>query len=213
MEMAVLLRYPEYGRFDCIQSANEKDLIVEHLAELFPLFEDRDGLSQRETAWDQRREYEVSRLTVYVPRYELGQADTADICCSSLEEWIASCKEQWILDQGAALGEAPEGGSEAEGTEGRVLARRRSTFEAVRSKQQAREQRLQRSSAAPGSAFYEVHLGCSLRRIASAAGVVLSAGVLRLVVFPTDGLARAEFLRRVRKEGGEDAIKQLLPAS
>jgi hypothetical protein len=34
VSVSVLLHYPQYDRSDCIQEANEKDLLVEHLAEV-----------------------------------------------------------------------------------------------------------------------------------------------------------------------------------
>ena len=33
VSVSILLQYPQYQRSDCIQEANEKDLLVEHLAE------------------------------------------------------------------------------------------------------------------------------------------------------------------------------------
>ena len=34
VSVSVLLQYPQYDRSDCIQEANEKDLLVDHLAEV-----------------------------------------------------------------------------------------------------------------------------------------------------------------------------------
>ncbi|CAK4209492.1 unnamed protein product [Aphanomyces euteiches] len=58
MEWPVLFLYDEYGQSDFIQQFDENDLVIEHLANMFP----EDGPF---CMWDTRQDYKASQLVVY----------------------------------------------------------------------------------------------------------------------------------------------------
>lgn len=129
-----------------------------HFLQLFPLFEDGRGALE----WDRGSEYEVSRLVVYVRRYRFadeGQVGRKDVACETIEEWLSSCEEQWVVEEGAKM-------IEEEGSEGsdsnRVTVSRKHSYDLAMSSVLAREQRVERVS---GSEYYELHMGCSMKRV------------------------------------------------
>ena len=126
--------------------------------------------------WDRLGEYQLSKVVVYVARAAPQEG------CSSLSEWLGVCQRQWLLERGEEDGEGggvtEKGQVEGEGS----------------------------GAPAAGGDFYEVHLGCSLRTVLRAQGVLLSGGVLRLLVFPREGSKAHEMFR------SKADIKSLLPS-
>ena len=123
---------------------------------MFPLFE--DGCEALE--WDRNKEYEVSALVVYVRRYrfaEEGKVDRTDVECPTLEDWLSSCEEQWIVEEGAKMVEED---GEDEGDKG--IATRKRSYEKAMSAVLAREQRVDRVGVCE---YYEVHIGCSIKKV------------------------------------------------
>ena len=124
--------------------------------QLFPLFEDGRGALE----WDRSSEYEVSTLAVYVRRYRFadeGQVNCKDVACETLEEWLSSCEEQWIIEEGAKMIEE-EGSEESD----KVTVSRKQSYDLAMSSVLAREKRVGRVGV---SEYYELHMGCSIKKV------------------------------------------------
>lgn len=102
----VLFLYPQHNKLDTIQGASADDMLVEHLAQMFPEEEDEDEVGQGQgqrggggggascgpvVPWDTENEYHVSKLVVY-----LRLRTTPSI--SNEDEWVRHCEEVAFLN-------------------------------------------------------------------------------------------------------------------
>jgi hypothetical protein len=193
----VLMLYPQYGQLDVVQGVGGGDMIVAHLAEMFPELEEGPGSGSGSSGgaagsrgpnpavpWDRDCEYFVSRLAVYAP-LEAGHRIT------TVDEWYAACREQSAL-----RGErGPEAAEKA-----LLDGRKRS---------QAHEQRLFRFKddsrdkdlGLDRVGYVDVHLGCTFDDVLHAPNHVLSGGLLTFLVFVRGNQAHKKFLADVKKNG------------
>lgn len=71
---SMLLLYPQYNKMDVVQSVVEEDMLAEYLAMVLP--------EENCPPWDDRSEYTVSRIVVYL------RVDPAVAHVTSVEQWV-----------------------------------------------------------------------------------------------------------------------------
>ena len=180
----VLILYPQYGQLDVVQGAGAADMVVAHLAEMFPEIDDLPaadpGRQNPAVPWDRDGEYRVSKLAVYAP-LEAGQR------IETVEEWLVACREQCAL--------RGELGQEAMKRAQQTVRKRDQAWSALRDKGR---------DSLPGFGrigYLDVHLGCTFRDVFTAPNHVLSGGLLTLLVFVRGNKAHKKFLADVAKNG------------
>ena len=180
----VLMLYPQYGQLDVVQGAGAADMVVAHLAEMFPEIDDlpADDAGRQNPAvpWDRDGEYRVSKLAVYAP-LEAGQR------IETVEEWLVACREQCAL--------RGELGQESMKRAHQTVQKRDQAWSALRDKGR---------DSLPGFGrigYLDVHLGCTFRDVLTAPNHVLSGGLLTLLVFVRGNKAHKKFLADVGKNG------------
>lgn len=195
----VVMLYPQYGQIDVIQGLNADDMLAMHLAEMFPELADLDSTSFA-VDWDQSREYQVSRLAVYVGLETAPRIHT-------LEEWLDSCKELSEL-RGELGSENSEKALEIAKKRNKAHELRlsyckqsevSSSNNSISKKNENNDSRDKEEFSRGG--FLDVHLGCTFRHILKAPGHVLAGGLLTLLVFVKNNSAHVKFLKDIKING------------
>lgn len=187
----VLMLYPQYGQLDVIQGVSAGDMVVAHLAEMFPELEDGytpsgagSGGPNPAVPWDRDCEYFVSRLAVYAP-LEAGRRIT------TVDQWYAACREQSAL-RGEHGPEAAE----------RALLDARKRSQAHETKLfQFKDDARDKALGMERVGYVDVHLGCTFYDVLRAPNHVLSGGLLSFLVFVRGNQAHKKFLSDVVKNG------------
>lgn len=199
----VIILYPQYGQLDVIEGLDVADMLAMHLAEMFPELADLDsddvegdGMA---VSWDINKEYQVSRLVVYVQLEATPRIRT-------LEEWLNSCKEQSAL-RGELEGEINQSAQiefKRRNTEHELMLSycKQNSKKINKSKSGGSKKIDSGNSLAAGVEFdrvgyLDIHLGCTFKDILTAPGHVLPGGLLTLLVFVRDNSAHLKFLENI----------------
>jgi hypothetical protein len=200
--------YPQYNKFDIISDTNIQDMLVEHLAVMFPEKDDYTPEIQP-AEWDKEHEYQASNVVVYLPLD--GSQEV-----KSVEDWLVSGLEYNVTVESGSLetmkyalqtmlSKKNAGDAAISGYTLDMLTNL--TVEQVAQVAQQREESYNKrlksiydaaTGQKPALKYLEVHLGCSIHRILTAAisrRNVLPRGVLSLIVFPRGSKAHKKFLK------------------
>lgn len=220
-----VLLYPQYNKFDIIPDANVDAMLAEYLISIFPERDEEDP-QYRPAEWDTTGEYVASNLVVYL-QYE-GTNNTVNERCNTLAQWQLACLEYYASVQSGTVDSINYGLRQISSTAGATTAAGAAAtsnapqVESVEQFLQTRVNRENRIAAAkktqvpvssptdgatrtPG--VFEVHLGCTLRRILSSSiengrvRHILPRGVLSLIIFPRGSKPHKKFLKSLQEEG------------
>ena len=187
----MLILYPQYGQFDIIQGVGYDDMLVMHLAEMFPVIDDveieknTNNHKQKNPVvpWDRDGEYQVSKLVVYIKLH-------ASKKIQSLEEWMLACREQSAL-----RGEMNENNPELN----------EKALEMFRKRAENHEKNLENDKCSNKLfnriGYLDVHLGCTIKDILHTPDYVLAGGLITLIVYVKGNKAHKKFLSDVEKSG------------
>lgn len=220
----MILLYPQYNKFDIIPDANIDAMLAEYLVSVFPE-PDEDDPSYRPAEWDVSREYIASNLVVYL-QYE-GSASTSVVNerCTTFSQWQLACLEYYasvqsgtidsvnfglrqiaasiVSNSSAAAPVVPQYESIEQFLQQRV--NRENRIAAAKASQTPTASPTEGANRTPG--VFEVHLGCTLRRILTSSlegnrvRHILPRGVLSLILFPRGSKAHKKFLKTLQEEG------------
>ena len=167
-------RYPQYDGSDYIESVGEGDMLVEHLAQMFP--EDDDAPPPPFVPRDRHheREYRCSELVTYllcdaVRRFGFNEPDPN----TGAVAWA-----QWRANLAAA---ATGGAAGADAERARAALRACESHHAVNEAAQA---------------WLEIHPGCTFGDILRHERHVIAGGVVNLTVFPRNSPSHTEWRKR-----------------
>ena len=73
----MLFLYPQYSELDVVQAASPKDMLAAHLAAMFPELGDVQG-GEAPVPWDILREYQVSKLVLYLALDSMKPVKSSD---------------------------------------------------------------------------------------------------------------------------------------
>lgn len=178
----IIVLYPQYNQLDIIQAASLDEMLVEYISALLPEDETNSKSSNPALSWDQKNEYHGSNVVVYCML-------STSPPIANINQWMDACKEYSVVNEGdnASIGDTLN-------------------FEKVKNKAVQRQKEydsikyLQRETQ---PSYYNIHLGCTIRRILTAPLNIIAGGVLTLMVFPKSNgnKAHAKFIKDNEKEG------------
>lgn len=168
----ILFLYPQYNEIDVVLGVDKSDMLVMHLAQMFPEIEDNNPNPC--VAWDVSNEYHVSNFAVYIE-----VENTFEIMTK--EEWLQSCEEIYYLfdnidsydDQDIDL---------------------RHTFKESIEERESRYKKLNTKI----NKYYEVHLGCTFHRILQCPEHYIHGGLLKILVYIKGNSCHKKFLKENR---------------
>lgn len=195
----VMLLYPQYNQFDLISAAEVDLMLVEHLSAIFPELEDNEPAT---VPWDTHREYQGSKLVVYLH-------DTSGIFpARTMTAWLLACLEHYAINLSGSM-DVVNYALEELNASSLGYPKAFASLQELLAFQTKRDQATSSKVEAAPIQHREVHIGCTLRRILAAEGMVHPRGVLTLLVFPRASKAHKKFLRTAQEEN--IAIVQLHP--
>lgn len=224
----MILLYPQYNKFDIVPDANIDAMLAEYLVSIFPEPDEEDP-SYHPAEWDISREYVASNLVVYLQYEGSSSSNVANERCNSLPQWQLACLEYYASVQSGTLDSVNYGlrqlttaaaavNSTSAATPSTVNVPKFDSMEQFLHQRVHRENRIaaakraQTPSASPTEGanrtpgVFEVHLGCSIRRILSSSlengrvRHILPRGVLSLIVFPRGSKSHKKFLKTLQEE-------------
>jgi hypothetical protein len=173
MRFPMLFLYPQYNEIDVVQAASAGDMLVAHLAVMFPELADLPAGSEAPVPWDLSQEYQVSRLVLYLALDALHAVP-------SVEAWKAGLADYYgegDSGSGSSNGNDKKGGDSGAAKQGGS------------------------GNKPPDPAFCEVHLGCTLQQVLSCRRHVTAGGLTSLLAFPRGNPAHKKFLKDQQKAG------------
>jgi hypothetical protein len=193
-----VLVYPEYQQCDAIRGCRPEDLLVEHLALVFP--DDAPPV-----AWDVRGDYRFDRLIVFA---RVLESSSGSGCGVDAEAWDAFCLDSWTVRRGlpGALTLLEQEQQQQEDQRSKLDAAAAETtggeddeeraVEALTAATRRVEAALSKASkeTAGEETFVELGLGCSLGAVLKLPGLRLVGGLLQLLVFVRGSAAHTNFL-------------------
>ena len=204
----LLFLYPQYNKFDIISEANVVDMLVEHLAVIFPEKGDYEG-TVGPAEWDKDQEYQASNIVVYL------QLDGSQEV-KSHDEWLISGLEYNVTVEGGSLDMMKYAlqtilAASPKGVAGYTtdMINDLSVEDIIRITKEREDNHNKRiksiydiaSSTKPAMKYLEVHVGCSIHRIINAGKRnILPRGILSLIVFPRGSKAHKKFLKTTASE-------------
>ena len=81
----MLFLYPQYSELDVVQAASAGDMVAAHLGVMFPELEDLQG--EAPVPWDTLKEYQASKLVLYLALDALKPVETLDEWKQGLDEY------------------------------------------------------------------------------------------------------------------------------
>ena len=193
-----VLVYPEYQQCDAIRGCRPEDLLVEHLALVFP--DDAPPV-----AWDVRGDYRFDRLIVFA---RVLEGSSGSGCGVDAEAWDAFCLDSWTVRRGlpGALTLLEQEQQQQEEQRSKLDAAAAETtggeddeeraVEALTAATRRVEAALSKASkeTAGEETLVELGLGCSLGAALKLPGLRLVGGLLQLLVFVRGSAAHTNFL-------------------
>eukprot|EP01038_Epipyxis_sp_PR26KG_P006204 gene6204-8543_t len=172
----LLLLYPQYNKFDILQTCNIDVMLVEYLAMVLPEPEElnpNNGSPQTAVDWDLYGEYHVSGLVSYLQLH-------SNQLINSYDEWMEYFIEHKIIHSG------PSYGISNEICENIITnsIKREEEYNLLKKNQNNDKIIL----------FLEVNLACTLRHILTVPTYVSSGAVLSLIVFPRESSFRSALI-------------------
>lgn len=227
-----ILLYPQYNKFDIIPDANIDAMLAEYLISVFPERDEEDP-SYRPAEWDIAGEYVASNLVVYLQYEGSSTSNVANERCNTFAQWQLACLEYYASVQSGTVDSInyalrqilATGGVASSTSSASAAATATPNIPQVESVEQFLQQRVNReariaaakkmqlptasptegATRTPG--VFEVHLGCTLRRILSSSlegnrvRHILPRSVLSLIVFPRGSKPHKKFLKSLQEEG------------
>jgi hypothetical protein len=168
----VLFLYPQYNEIDVVLGVDKSDMLVMHLAQMFPEIEDSNPNPC--VAWDAANEYHVSNFAVYIEVDNTFEIKTR-------EEWVQSCEEIYYLFDN--IDSYDDGDIDLRNSMKERIEERESKYKKLNTKL---------------SKHYEVHLGCTFNRMLQCAEHYIHGGLLKILVYIKGNSCHNKFLAEHR---------------